>query len=293
MIDGLVVVDKEAGYTSHDVVARCRRVFGQSKVGHAGTLDPGATGVLLIGLGKATRLLRFIGSGSKRYRGELVLGASTTTLDASGEIVARFDMGGVDAGSVQRCAATLTGEIEQVPPMVSAKKVGGVRLHALARQGLEVERPSSRVTVDSFEVAPLYPDGEGGSVFSFEVVCSAGTYVRTLVDDLGKLLGGGAHLRTLRRTASGSFTAGEARPVDAIAECDVLDLGEALREMDQFVVGDEVAREIGFGRPITLPTLGAKTPGPWCLVAGDGRVLAVYERRGGQCRPAVVLEPAG
>ena len=137
---GLVVVDKEAGWTSHDVVARCRRIFGQRRVGHAGTLDPDATGVLLVGLGRATRLLRFLTALPKTYEAEVVLGTATSTLDASGEVTGTWDMDAVTLAEVREAAAPLTGPIDQVPPMVSALKVGGRRLHALAREGVEVER---------------------------------------------------------------------------------------------------------------------------------------------------------
>ncbi len=150
-VNGLVVVDKEAGWTSHDVVARCRRVFDQKRVGHAGTLDPDATGLLLVGLGRATRLLRFLTVLPKTYTTDIVLGTATSTLDASGEVVATFDMSGVGAADVAAAAAALTGEIEQVPPMVSAVKVGGRRLHELARQGVEVERKPRPVTVYRFD----------------------------------------------------------------------------------------------------------------------------------------------
>jgi tRNA pseudouridine55 synthase len=153
-VSGLVAVDKAAGWTSHDVVARCRRVFGQKRVGHAGTLDPDATGVLLVGLGRATRLLRFLTVLPKTYTTDIVLGTETSTLDASGDEVATFDMTAVGPSDVAAAAAGLTGDIEQVPPMVSAVKVGGRRLHELARQGIEVERAPRPVTVYRFDTAP-------------------------------------------------------------------------------------------------------------------------------------------
>ena len=153
-VTGLVVIDKEAGWTSHDVVARCRRIFGQRRVGHAGTLDPDATGVLLVGLGRATRLLRFLTALPKTYTTDIVLGTATSTLDASGEVLATYDMTHVTPDDVAAAAAELTGDIEQVPPMVSAVKVGGRRLHELARQGVEVERPARTVTVTRFDTAP-------------------------------------------------------------------------------------------------------------------------------------------
>ena len=160
VIDGLAVVDKPAGMTSHDVVARCRRLFGQKRVGHAGTLDPDATGVLLVGLGRATRLLQFQSGLPKSYRAEVVLGVATTTLDAAGEVTGRWDQRQVTLEEARRAAAGLTGTIWQVPPMVSAVKVGGRRLHQLARQGVEVERAARQVTVWRFDVESL--DGQCG-----------------------------------------------------------------------------------------------------------------------------------
>src|SRR5262245_4470470 len=154
MHDGLVVVDKPCGWTSHDVVAKLRKVFGQKRVGHAGTLDPDATGVLLVGLGRVTRLLRFLTALGKSYEGELLLGVETNTLDAAGEVVATHDMSGVSLDDVRGAAAAFVGDIEQVPPMVSAVKVGGRRLHELAREGVEVERQPRPVTIRRLEVEP-------------------------------------------------------------------------------------------------------------------------------------------
>src|SRR3954470_15100687 len=149
MRDGLVVVDKAPGWTSHDVVAKLRGVYGQKRVGHAGTLDPDATGVLLVGLGRATRLLKFVGDLEKAYIGEVVLGSATSTLDASGEVTATFDMGAVTLDDVRAAASKFVGDIEQTPPMVSAVQIDGQRLHALARKGIEVERAPRPVTIHS------------------------------------------------------------------------------------------------------------------------------------------------
>ena len=201
-VNGLVVVDKAAGWTSHDVVARCRGIFGQGRVGHAGTLDPDATGVLLVGLGRVTRLLRFLTVLRKTYTTDIVLGTATSTLDASGEVTATFDMSRVRPSDVAAAATALTGEIEQVPPMVSAVKVEGRRLHELAREGVEVERKPWPVTVYRFETSPD-PDPARPGVYRAVVECSSGTYVRVLADDLGRALGGGAHLDRLRRTRIG------------------------------------------------------------------------------------------
>jgi translation initiation factor IF-2/tRNA pseudouridine(55) synthase len=270
---GLVVVDKEAGWTSHDVVARVRKVFGQRRVGHAGTLDPDATGVLLVGVGRATRLLRFLTASEKSYTGEVVLGTATHTLDASGEVVGTWDMSGVTLDQARVAAASLTGEIEQVPPMVSALKVDGRRLHALAREGIEVERAARPVTVHRFEVAATDEAG----VLAVDVTCSSGTYVRVLAADLGSLLGGGAHLRNLRRTSVGSFTEAEAHLLADLDPGDLLSPVEALRDLERLEVTDEGARLVGHGLPVDRVPLGATGPGPFAILDGAGRLLAVYE----------------
>ena len=289
-VTGLVVVDKEAGWTSHDVVARCRRIFGQRRVGHAGTLDPDATGVLLVGLGRATRLLRFLTALSKTYEGEVVLGTATSTLDASGETTGTWDMEAVGLAEVRTAAGSLTGAIEQVPPMVSALKVGGRRLHALAREGVEVDRAPRPVTVHRFEVAP----GLAPGVFRVEVECSSGTYIRVLAADLGTALGGGAHLRNLRRTRIGSFTVEDARLVDELTPAVVLSPAQALRDLDQVVVSADVQQHIARGLALDRVPLGVTGDGPWGLVDEGHRLLAVYEAtETDRIRPAVVLEAAG
>ena len=207
----MAVIDKPAGVTSHDVVNQLRRHFGEKRIGHAGTLDPGATGVLVVAVGNATRLMRFLNGADKSYVGEIVLGSATSTLDDEGEVTARFDMTGVTLADARAAAASLTGDIMQVPPMVSALKVDGRRLHELAREGIEVERQPRPVTVGRFDVQAT----SDPMVLQAAVDCSAGTYIRTLADDLGRLLGGGAHLRRLRRTRVGRFTVDQAQPPDS------------------------------------------------------------------------------
>jgi len=272
---GMVVVDKEPGWTSHDVVARCRRIFGQRRVGHAGTLDPDATGVLLVGLGRFTRMLRFLTALGKSYTGEVVLGTATHTLDASGDVVGEWDMSAVTLADVRAAAAGLTGRIEQVPPMVSALKVGGRRLHELARAGVEVEREPRPVTVSRFDVFPV--DGEAPGIFRIEVDCSTGTYVRVLAADLGAALGGGAHLRNLRRTRVGSFGVAEAHRLEELTSAHMLTPAQALRDLPQVEVGSDVTRQVSLGLALDKVALGATGEGPWAILDRSGRLLAVYE----------------
>ena len=276
---GLAVVDKPAGVTSHDVVGMLRKRFDERQVGHAGTLDPDATGVLLVGVGKATRLLRFLTALGKTYTADVVLGTSTSTLDASGAVTGTFDMSAITIEMARTAAAEhLTGAIMQIPPMVSALHVDGKRLHELAREGIEVERQPRPVTVYSFDV-----DGtDHPSVLRIEVRCSAGTYIRTLADDLGRLLGGGAHLRNLRRTAVGSFGDNEALPPD---ECTLIAPVDALRDYPSVTVDAATEEMIRHGRVLN-PFPGE---GPWAVVDQQGSLLAVYELFGSAAKPAVVV----
>jgi len=290
-ITGLVVIDKEAGWTSHDVVARCRRIFGQRRVGHAGTLDPDATGVLLVGLGRATRLMRFLTALPKTYTTDIVLGTATSTLDASGEVLATYDMAHVTPDDVAAAAADLTGDIEQVPPMVSAVKVGGRRLHELARQGVEVDRPARTVTVSRFDTAP---DPSQPGVYRAEVVCSSGTYIRVLAQDLGRALGGDAYVTNLRRTRIGSFGDPDMHALDGIGPDDVLTPAQAMRDMDAVTVPPDTAASIRTGLPLDRVPLGAGGDGPWAMLDEAGALLAVYEATGSdRIRPAVVLATPG
>ncbi len=288
---GVVVVDKPAGMTSHDVVGRCRRVFGQRQVGHGGTLDPSATGVLIVGLGAATRLLRFVTALPKSYEGEVVLGIETNSLDADGEIVATHDMSGVTVEKVRDAARSLVGEIDQVPPMVSAIKVGGRRLYELAREGAEVERVARRVVVHRFDIE----EEAEPRVFKVAVDCSSGTYVRSLAADLGSALGGGAHLRALRRTAIGPFTVDGATPLRSVGPDNVLAPVQAVAHLGRVVVDAPTAEAVGHGAVLSRSALGlaeARGPdeGPWAMVDGDGTLLAVYEGRpDGTTKPLLVL----
>ena len=282
-IDGLVVVDKEAGWTSHDVVARCRRIYGQRRIGHAGTLDPDATGILLVGLGRATRLLRYLTEREKTYTCEVVFGATTSTLDAGGEVTATFDMA-VDPEALEIAAAGLRGPILQVPPMVSSIKIGGQRLHELARQGIEIDRPARPVTVHDLQMAPTSEP----LIWQMTTTVSSGTYVRVLAADLGLALGGGAHLRQLRRERSGSFMTKSARTLDQLAADaetarslgaiphSVLTPAQAMADLDQVAVGPDVALLVSRGLPLDKVSIGASGKGPFAVVDGGGNLLAVY-----------------
>lgn len=280
---GLAVVDKPAGVTSHDVVGMLRRRFGERQVGHAGTLDPDATGVLLVGVGRCTRLLRFLTDLGKTYTGQVVFGTTTDSLDSTGVVTATFDMAGLTEAQVRAVVdAHLVGPILQVPPMVSAVKVDGRRLHELAREGVEVERAPRPVTVHRFTVSatadPL--------VYDIEVQCSKGTYIRTLADDLGRLCGGGAHLRGLRRTAVGGFTVDEAAAPDDVV---LRTLPEAVRDYPQVVVDRATADLVAHGR--VLPRFDGE--GPWAVLGPDGALLAMYEAFGTRdAKPAVVVAEA-
>jgi tRNA pseudouridine55 synthase len=281
--NGIAVIDKAAGMTSHDVVDRARRVLGERKVGHSGTLDPDATGILLLGVGPSTRLLRFLTDLPKTYTAAFVFGTETTTLDASGDVTATHEMT-LTPEQVAEAAATFVGEIEQIPPMVSAVRVDGKRLHELAREGKEVERKPRRVTVYRYTVAPT----DDPLVYRAEVECSSGTYIRTLAADLGTALGGGAHLTDLRRTRIGSFGEAEAHPMD---EPVLLTPKEGLRDYPQTTVDDDVAFLVSNGRVLDPDQLGGVTgPGPWAVSDRAGTLLAVYERVSRhRAKPSLVL----
>jgi tRNA pseudouridine55 synthase len=293
VLDGLLVIDKPAGCTSHDVVARVRKAAGQRKVGHAGTLDPDATGVLLVGLGRVTRLMRFLSIEGKAYRTDVVFGVATDTLDAAGRVVDRQPMT-VDREAVVTATSRFVGEIDQVPPMVSAVKVGGRRLHEIARAGEDVERVPRRVRIDRIEVEALetgpYP------VATLLVECGSGTYIRALAADLGTALGGLAHVDNLRRLWVGSFSLDESHSLEEI-EADpragLLAPREAVRDLDAVDVDDEIARAVAHGSvfPAAALPVGLDAPGPFAVVGGNGSLLAVYERRGAALRPAVVIAP--
>jgi tRNA pseudouridine55 synthase len=287
-VDGLLIVDKPAGMTSHDVVAHVRRLMRQRRAGHSGTLDPGATGVLLVGLGQCTRLLPFLDVHTKSYTANLVLGTTTSTLDDEGETIERFEMSDVTLDEVRAAAARFIGDIEQIPPMVSAVRVDGKRLHQYAREGVEVERKPRPVTVYRYDVGePIEP-----GVFPIRVDCSTGTYVRVLVDDVGKALGGGAHLRNLRRTQIGPFSASMGHPLDdSLADVVPLTAHQMLPHLADINVDATMAEKVKLGAVFDRSAFDALAADAMLWkVSCDGHLLAIYEPfRNQQSKPALVL----
>jgi tRNA pseudouridine55 synthase len=293
-MSGLVIVDKPGGMTSHDVVARIRRLAGTRKVGHAGTLDPMATGVLVVGVDKATRLLGYLTLTEKEYAATIRLGQSTNTDDAEGEVIAAASAADVSAETLAAEVARLTGEIMQVPPAVSAVKVGGQRAYKLTRAGAAPELAPRPVTVYEFTVTAIRLDGDLLDVDA-TVRCSSGTYIRALARDLGAALGTGGHLTRLRRTRVGGYRIEAASTLEQLAErFDVLPLEEAAaaafprRDLN----ADEARRLATGGR---LPAAGDAGPqdGPVAAYAPDGTLIALVIEESGQARPLVVFAAAG
>jgi tRNA pseudouridine55 synthase len=288
-VDGLVVVDKPPGWTSHDVVGRLRRIAGTRRVGHAGTLDPMATGVLVVGIGKATRLLGHLALTDKAYDATARLGVTTTTDDAEGEPVATASAAGVTDAGLAAALSALTGRIRQVPPQVSAIKVAGKRSYALARKGEVVDLAAREVTVSRLELLATRRHGDVVDV-DLAVECSSGTYVRALARDLGNALGCGGHLTALRRTRVGAFGVDRARTLDQLAaSLDAVPLANAVaaafprRDVD----AAEAERVAHGGR---LPAVGLPG-GPVGVFGPDGAVLALVEERGDVAKPLCVFVP--
>lgn len=298
--DGLVVVDKPQGWTSHDVVARTRRLAATRKVGHAGTLDPMATGVLVLGIGRATRLLTYVVGADKQYTATIRLGVATTTDDAEGEVVTALDASGVTVAALDDAVAALTGPIQQVPSSVSAIKIAGERAYARVRAGEQVELAARPVTVSRFDVhdrRAVVVDGVPALDVDVTVVCSSGTYVRALARDVGQALGVGGHLTALRRTRVGGFGLDVARTLEDLAAepedapLTVLPLADAARATFP-------ARELteAEGRALSYGQSLAPVPGgPEGTVAAfgpDGTLVALVEERGPRVRPVLVFAPA-
>ncbi|HEV3473231.1 MAG TPA: tRNA pseudouridine(55) synthase TruB [Actinomycetota bacterium] len=284
-MDGVLIIDKPAGMTSHDVVDRVRKALKTKKVGHAGTLDPDATGLLLIGVGKATRFLTYAQSGPKRYVADARFGIVTTSQDASGEVVRTSD-GTVTSDHVRGALAAFTGEIRQLPPMVSAVKVGGERLYAKARRGEEIERAPRTVTIHSLELVAFDASAQTARL---DVSCSGGTYVRTLIHDLGEALGVGAHMTALRRTEIGGFSLSDALALDDVATSRLLPLHEAVRPLPKIKLGAAHARDVGFGRALPGDIGPDLDDGARAAVTFDDELVAVYRRAGDHLVPDRVV----
>ncbi|GGQ38049.1 tRNA pseudouridine55 synthase [Actinomadura coerulea] len=278
MDSGLVIVDKPAGWTSHDVVGKMRRLAKTRRVGHAGTLDPMATGVLVLGIGKATRLLGHLALTRKGYDATIRLGESTNTDDAEGETIATASAEAVTEEALRAGVAELTGTIQQVPPQVSAIKVNGERAYKMARKGEDVELAARPVTVDEFAVLDVRRHG-GLIDVDASVSCSSGTYIRALARDLGASLGCGGHLTALRRTRVGPYDLSMARTLDRLAEeLEILPMAEAVAAVfPRRDVSDDDARKVAHGGRLPAVGLG---PGPVGVFAPDGTLLALVEERG-------------
>jgi tRNA pseudouridine55 synthase len=285
---GVVVVDKPAGWTSHDVVARMRRLAATRKVGHAGTLDPMATGVLVLGIGRATRLLGHLSASDKEYTATIRLGETTVTDDAEGEVSARADASAVTAEDLTTAVEALTGDIEQVPSAVSAVKVEGRRSYARVRSGEEVALAARPVHVAAFDVERVR---RAGKVIDAEVrvVCSSGTYVRALARDLGAALGVGGHLTRLRRTRAGAFGLDRAHTLEELeAQLSVVPLADVARaHFPVFSASPEQAENVRHGRALTSTDLGAA--GPVAVFSPDGDFLGLYEQRDADARAVAVF----
>ena len=290
--DGLIVVDKPAGMTSHDVVARVRRLARTRRVGHGGTLDPMATGVLIIGVNRATRLLTYVIGSAKSYTATIRLGESTLTDDAEGEVTARASAAGVTDDAIRAGLAAQTGEIDQVPSAVSAIKINGERAYKRVREGEEVVLPARRVTVSRLDVPAIRRDGDRVDV-DIDVTCSSGTYIRAIARDLGRALGVGGHLTALRRTAVGGLTLAEASTLDDLERRapDVVGLpmaAAARRAFREREATPDEARVLSHGGP--LAPVGIE--GPYAVFDPAGTLLAIVSERDGQARAEIVLAPA-
>lgn len=287
---GLAVVDKPAGMTSHDVVSRCRRIFGTRKVGHAGTLDPMATGVLVVGIERATKILGLLAATAKSYTATIRLGRSTSTDDAEGEVLQDVSAEHITDDAILAGIAALRGEISQRPSAVSAVKIGGKRAYQLAREGQQVELAVRTVRIDRFEVTGIHREHQFVDV-DVEVDCSSGTYIRALARDLGEALGVGGHLTALRRTRVGDFGLEQARTLEQLQAEPQLShtLDDAcLLAFPRRDITDAQAADAAHGR--SLPAAGLD--GVYAATDSGGRVIALLEDKGAGTRSVVVIRPA-
>ena len=308
-MDGVLVIDKSAGMTSHDVVARVRRIVNERRVGHTGTLDPFATGVLIVLVGRATRLAQFLNGSVKEYEAVMRLGFGTDTGDVTGTPLAPLTMktSAWDKEQIEEGLASLRGELEQLPPMYSAKKIGGKKLYELARRGEAVERKPVRVTIHALElsreVTNLFPQNSDGTTdIHVRVTCSAGTYVRSLAEDFGKRLGVGAHVAELRRTRAGDFDLKDAITLEHLEECvrqsslddNLVTPDAALAFLPHVLLGSQEVQRTKQGLPLKLENKGERTfrEADWVRMRDEaGTLVAVgsYDVEGDAVRPRVVL----
>ena len=293
-MDGILIIDKPAGPTSHDVVNRVRRIFNTRKVGHAGTLDPFATGVMVVLVGKATRLAKFVDKDAKEYEATVRFGYATDTGDLTGERIGETGRSDISSSEIRSVLDRFHGEILQTPPMYSAKKVDGKKLYELARRGEEIERKAVPVTIH--EISVVSPDDASGEHHTIRVRCSAGTYIRTLAEDIAKALGTAAHLTELRRTASGRFSLADSVPLDVLAdEVDpanrLLPIETLIGELPRFILNSEREK-------MTLNGLSSRVYGQSfapdetiAMFSEDGQLIAVgkYSIEENSIRPTLVL----
>ncbi len=293
---GFLLIDKPSGWTSHDVVAKVRNLLRMKKVGHAGTLDPMATGLVVVGLGRATRLLRFVQAAPKEYVAKAVFGVATDSLDADGAILERAEMD-VAQAEVEAVMERFVGTIAQVPPMVSARKVGGRKLYELARQGIEIEREAREIDIYDLELIDFAPSHY--PEVTFRTVCSTGTYIRTLGDDIAQALGGRAHLSALRRIRNGTLHVDDAVGIEELEAATaagtahevILAARDGLPDLPEAVVGNDVVAGVSNGLSFPAVALGRAIPeaGPVRIVDEAGRLAAVYRIHEGKARPEVVI----
>ncbi|SCG52767.1 tRNA pseudouridine(55) synthase TruB [Micromonospora halophytica] len=291
--DGLIVVDKPGGMTSHDVVARIRRLAKTRRVGHGGTLDPMATGVLVIGVGRATRLLTYVIGAGKSYTATVRLGQATVTDDAEGDVIATTPAGQLTDEAVGQAFAALRGEIDQVPSAVSAIKVNGQRAYKRVREGESVELPARRITISRLDVLAVRRDTPDVVDVDIDVTCSSGTYIRALARDAGLALGVGGHLTALRRTAVGNFTLTEAATLNELEQRapDVVNLpldAAADRYFPRRDANADEAKVLSHGGPLDATGVA----GPYAVFGPDGGVIAIVSERDGRARAEIVLAPA-
>ena len=284
-VSGLVLVDKPAGITSHDVVSRIRRLAGTRKVGHAGTLDPMATGVLVLGIERATRLLGHLMLSDKAYDATVRLGVATTTDDAEGDVVSTSSTSAVTDDAVREVLAEFTGDLLQVPTAVSAIKIGGKRAYQRVREGEDVQLSARPVTVHELVVHDVRRAGDAIDA-DISLRCSSGTYVRAIARDAGARLDVGGHLTALRRTAVGPYGLAGARTLEQLADdFEVVPIAAAARAAFPSVeLDDDASRRVRFGRPLDL-----ELRAPTAVFAPDGEFLALYEHRDGKARPVAVF----